>query len=100
MLIPHVTPSPTLLLSASAPPTGAARWKAGAATAMKSLFPHVLLLVGLLLCSRVSAGEKALIDTTRSPHARMYMPDLADVRWNGGLLGERFEVARSTMVPH
>jgi hypothetical protein len=34
-------------------------WKAGFDTiAMKSLFPHVLLLAGLLVCSRVSAGEK------------------------------------------
>jgi DUF1680 family protein len=45
-------------------------------------------------------GQRALIDTTRSPQAVMYMPDLADVRWDGGLLGERFAVARDTMVPH
>lgn len=50
--------------------------------------------------SAVSAGEKALIDTTRSPHAVMYMPDLADVRWQGGLLGDRYNVARDVMVPH
>ena len=46
------------------------------------------------------AGEKSLIDTTRSPNAKMYMVDLADVKWNGGLLGERFDVCRTTMVPH
>jgi len=46
------------------------------------------------------AGEHALVDLTHSPHAVMYMPDLADVKWNGGLLGDRFEVARATMVPH
>jgi uncharacterized protein len=46
------------------------------------------------------AGEKSLVDTTRSPQAVMYMPDLDDVRWNGGLLGERFDVAVKTMVPH
>ena len=45
-------------------------------------------------------GEKALIDTTRSPQALMYMPDLADVRWNGGLLGDRFDVCRDVMIPH
>jgi hypothetical protein len=58
---------------------------------------------GLLVLGAASgafAGEKALIDTTRSPQALMYMPDLADVRWNGGLLGERFDVARDVMVPH
>jgi uncharacterized protein len=59
-----------------------------------------LVLLPALCVPRAQAGEKALIDTTRSPHAVMYMPDLADVRWNGGLLGDRFEVARSVMVPH
>ena len=50
--------------------------------------------------SFLHAAEKSLIDTTRSPQAKFYMPDLADVRWNGGLLGERFEVCRDTMIPH
>ncbi|WP_415907424.1 glycoside hydrolase family 127 protein [Oleiharenicola sp. Vm1] len=58
-----------------------------------------VLVFGLLPLS-ARAGDKALIDTTKSPHAVLYMPDLADVHWNGGLLGERFEVARTTMVPH
>jgi hypothetical protein len=47
-----------------------------------------------------SAAEKSLIDTTRSPHAAMYMIDLADVRWTTGLWAERFEVCRTTMIPH
>lgn len=63
-----------------------------------------LLFLGLLgtglLGSAAFGGERALIDTTHSPHALMYMPDLADVKWSGGLLGDRFEVARTTMVPH
>lgn len=58
------------------------------------------LLVAALAPCIASAAENALIDITRSPHVRMYMPDLADVRWDGGLLGERFAVARDTMVPH
>lgn len=45
-------------------------------------------------------GERALVDTVHSPGAVMYMPDLDDVGWNGGLLGERFEVCRTVMVPH
>jgi DUF1680 family protein len=45
-------------------------------------------------------GEKSLIDTTRSPSAKMYMTDLDDVRWRPGLFGERFDVCRETMVPH
>lgn len=65
--------------------------------------PPVILATLLLSVSGAPAalaGEHALVDLTRSPHAVMYMPDLADVKWNGGLLGERFEVARTTMVPH
>jgi uncharacterized protein len=46
------------------------------------------------------AGERGLLDLTRSPHARMYMVDVGDVIWSGGLLGERFDVCRTTMVPH
>ncbi len=30
----------------------------------------------------------------------MYMPDLADVKWTGGLWGERFEVCRTAMIPY
>jgi len=58
------------------------------------------ILLATVLAPFVLAGERALIDTTRSPSARMYLPDLADVRWNGGLLGERFDVCHQTMVPH
>src|SRR5207302_6175715 len=46
------------------------------------------------------AGERSLVDTSKSPNAKMYMPDLGDVKWNGGLWGERFEVCRTTMAPH
>ena len=62
------------------------------------------LLAGALLISlgvaSGRAGERALIDTTRSPSAKMYMTDLADVRWTSGFWAERFEVCRTTMVPH
>lgn len=45
-------------------------------------------------------GEKSLVDTTRSPDAKMYMVDLADVRWTGGFWQERFDACQHTMVPH
>jgi len=60
---------------------------------------HLAFWYGALVAV-ACAGERALIDTTRSPHARMYMVDLGDVQWTGGLLGERFAVCRDTMVPH
>jgi uncharacterized protein len=62
-------------------------------TCLAALFAFALPFVA-------RAGERALVDTSRSPHARMYMPGLADVRWSGGLLGERFEACRTTMIPY
>jgi DUF1680 family protein len=62
--------------------------------------PLASILAFCLVVTAVFAGEKSLIDTTRSSNAKMYMVDLADVKWNGGLLGERFDVCRITMVPH
>lgn len=67
----------------------------------RSLTPFLAVVVLAFVAPwSTSAGEKSLIDTTRSPQAKFYMPDLADVRWNGGLLGERFAVCRDTMIPH
>ncbi len=60
----------------------------------------VPLALAALVPVSADAAEKSLIDTTRSPHAKMYMTDLADVRWTSGLWAERFEACRDTMIPH
>lgn len=65
---------------------------------LSNWFAHALL--GSILCADAQAGAAALIDTTRSPHAKMYMTDLDDVRWTDGLWAERFAVCRDTMIPH
>lgn len=59
-----------------------------------------ILLISIASTVVAQAGERALIDTTRSPDAKMYMVDLADTRWTGGFWQERFDVCRATMVPH
>ena len=48
----------------------------------------------------VMAGERGLSNTVDSQFSKMYMVDLDDVHWNGGFWGERFEVCRTTMIPH
>ena len=53
-----------------------------------------------VVTGRAWAGDRGLIDTTRSPEAVMYMADLDDVRWTGGLLGERFAACRTSMIPY
>jgi DUF1680 family protein len=60
--------------------------------------------VGLLLAAvgmgSAAAGDRSLVDTSRSPHAAMWMPDLDDARWTGGLLAERFATCRDAMIPY
>jgi len=60
----------------------------------------MLSLAATFLVSTAHAGDKALIDTTKSPDAKMYMVNLADVRWTEGFWAERFEACRTTMIPH
>ncbi|MGD1029837.1 MAG: beta-L-arabinofuranosidase domain-containing protein [Opitutaceae bacterium] len=64
----------------------------------KLLFPAALLS-GLAPAASLAA-DRALIDTTASPHARMYMTDLGDTRWTTGLWADRFQVCHDVMVPH
>ena len=58
------------------------------------------ILALLSLTAPLLAGGKALVDTSKSPHAESWMVDLDDVRWNGGFWGERFEVLRENMIPY
>ena len=58
------------------------------------------LLAWALHTPTMYGGDKALIDTSKSPDAKMYMPDLTDVRWQGGMWGDRFEVCRTSMIPN
>ncbi len=63
-----------------------------------SLWFRILIVCAAWASAR--AGQNALVDTSQSPSAKMYMPDLGDVKWAGGLWGERFDVCRDTMIPH
>jgi DUF1680 family protein len=56
-------------------------------------------IAALLAAAPLPAGKNALIDTTASPFAKMYMVDLDDVKWTSGFWAERFDVCRDTMVP-
>ena len=45
------------------------------------------------------AQNKGITNTTNSPYAKVYSPNITDVRWTGGFWGDRFRVAKETMVP-
>ncbi|OAM89676.1 glycoside hydrolase family 127 protein [Termitidicoccus mucosus] len=67
---------------------------------MKNTRLPLLVIPALLAAVPLPAGKNALIDTTSSPFAKMYMVDLDDVKWTSGFWAERFDVCRDTMVPH
>ena len=58
------------------------------------------LAVAATVTMPASAGDRGLVDTSRSPQATMQMIDLDGVRWAGGLLGERFDTCRDSMIPY
>jgi DUF1680 family protein len=59
-----------------------------------------LVLAAAATHDDLAAGERGLVDVSRSRHVAMSMVDLDDVRWGEGLLGERFEVCRAATLPH
>ncbi len=64
---------------------------------------HILLALGLFAVippTAALAGRRGLMDTTRSPDARVYMTNLSDVTWTTGFWAGRFKVCRTAMVPH
>lgn len=54
----------------------------------------------LLLAVSSEAGQHSLVDTSKSPNAKMYMVDIDDVHWKEGFWGERFEVLQDSMIPY
>ena len=57
-----------------------------------------IMLCALLACTGLYAQDKGLVNTTKSPYARIWNTDVSAVSWTDGFWGERFEVCRDTMV--
>lgn len=52
------------------------------------------------LFSTASAQQKGLVNTSKSPFAKLSSVDMGAVNWTGGFWGDRFEVCRDSMVPN
>ena len=53
-----------------------------------------------VIAASAHAADTSLIDTSQSHNAAMRMVGLTDVHWQGGLLGERFDACRDSMIPY
>lgn len=60
-----------------------------------------VVLCGLMLATLVAnAQDRALVNTSTSPYAKLKGVNMDDVHWTNGFWADRFEVARKAMVPH
>ena len=46
-----------------------------------------------------NAQNKSLVNTSSSPYAKLHGVNMGDVQWTSGFWGERFNVAKESMVP-
>ncbi len=60
----------------------------------------ILLSIVILVSTSVFSQEKGLVNTSKSPFAKINNVGLTDVHWTEGFWAERFEVCRTSMVPH
>ena len=61
---------------------------------------RLLFLLCVPVAFSVSAQEKSLVNTSKSPFAILHSLDMGSVHWTKGFWAERFEVCRDSMVPN
>ena len=63
---------------------------------------RTFLFFFFLLASMVllKAQDNGLVNTSESPYAKIYPVNMNDTRWTDGFWAERFEVCKTSMVPH
>ncbi|MEI7422189.1 MAG: glycoside hydrolase family 127 protein [Prolixibacteraceae bacterium] len=67
---------------------------------MKKFLFSGILSASLLLGFQVFGQEKSLVNTSKSPFAKLKSINIEDVNWTTGFWAERFKVCKESMVPH
>jgi DUF1680 family protein len=61
---------------------------------------QVMICAMLFLTLSTKAQDKALVNTSNSPYAKLHSINMTDVTWTKGFWADRFKVATETMVPN
>ncbi|MFC1223471.1 glycoside hydrolase family 127 protein [Pedobacter sp. BG31] len=61
---------------------------------------QVMICAMLSLMLNAVAQDKALVNTSNSPYAKLHSINMSDVTWTKGFWADRFKVATETMVPN
>ena len=70
---------------------------------MKNMLKRIVVLMGLTLCTSflyAQDNNKALVNTSASPYAKLSSVNMGDVTWTTGFWADRFKVCRETMIPN
>ena len=63
---------------------------------MKKIIPIIITII--VLTFSIRAQQKALVNTSKSPYAKLIPVDADAVRWTGGFWGRWFDVSKDTMA--
>ena len=67
---------------------------------MKVLIRLAIIGIVILSFTELYAQDKALVNTSASPYARLSSVNMGDVSWTTGFWADRFKVCRETMIPN
>ena len=61
--------------------------------------PLAVVVLWVLACPVLHAEDRGVVNTSRSPHAKLRSVDPDDVRWTDGFWAEKAELCRTAIVP-
>lgn len=68
---------------------------------MRNMIRKIVLLAVIVgSCKGLYAQNKALVNTSASPYARLSSVDMGNVKWTNGFWADRFRVCRDSMLPN
>ena len=59
-----------------------------------------IVCVVMAACTQSNAQQNGLVNTSKSPYAKLVPVNMGQVQWTGGFWDERFNVCRDSMVPN
>jgi len=66
----------------------------------RTLAKGAIALFTAAIALNANAQDKSLVNTSKSPYAKLQSLNMGDVSWTNGFWADRFKVARESMVPN
>ena len=66
----------------------------------RTLAKGAIALFAATIALNANAQDKSLVNTSKSPYAKLQSLNMGDVSWTNGFWADRFKVAKESMVPN